>query len=95
MRDEKIARSSSSIGCTWFTSCASDGTACSMSGRATELTRPGSPGPGAYNQVEGGEAYSDMTRFGSRSLAKQSQVWASQVGRTSSTPREIDFVHKY
>ena len=62
---------------------------------SVDIMGEATPGPGAYNQVEGGEAYSDMTRFGSRSLAKQSQVWASQVGRTSSTPREIDFVHKY
>jgi hypothetical protein len=50
---------------------------------------------GAYHQAEKGEAYSDVTRFGNKTVAKQSADWAKSMGRLASTSREIDFVHRY
>lgn len=41
------------------------------------------------------ETFSDMTRFGNKPVAQQSEGWARQVGRMSSSSRDIDFVHRY
>ena len=75
----------------------SSGAAFSMSGRAAPSPGRGepSPGPGHYAAVKAGEAYSDTTRFGGQSIAKQSENWARQLGRSSSSSRDIDFAHRY
>ena len=45
--------------------------------------------------TEPGEAYSEMTRFGKKSIARESEDWAANVGRLTSSSREIDMAHRY
>ena len=61
----------------------------------TTPARSDSPGPGQYNKTEPGEAYSEMTRFGKKSIARESEDWAANVGRLTSSSREIDMAHRY
>ena len=69
-------------------------------GRGVKLDADSGLGPGHYfegapTRQKAGEAYSDVTRFGNHSMAKQSVKWTRHHGRTSTTPRDIDFVHTY
>lgn len=48
------------------------------------------PGPGHYFDTEAGEAYSEITRFSQKTLAKKSEEWAKRSGRVSTSPRLVD-----
>ena len=64
-------------------------------------TTPSSaPGPGSYfraghDGAYGGGAYSEVNRFGNRSLASQLRAWAKSVGRHATSEQRIDWAHRY
>ena len=69
-------------------------------GRGVKVDADSGLGPGQYfegapTRQRAGEAYSDVTRFGNHSIAKQSVKWTRHHGRPSTTPRDIDFTHTY